>query len=181
MLHSNKKNILAIIGSTRQQSTNQAIVDWIKTDNADRFHCISAMDISALPHFNPDVEQQQLPTEVEAFRQSIADAQAVVICTPEYIFGLPGSLKNALEWTVGSTVFEQKPTALITASALGEHAHASLQLILKTMSANFTTETQLLISGVRAKFDEQGELRDAAMQGQLRLLSNNLADLVQKR
>ena len=138
------------------------------------------MDIGALPHFNPDVEQQQLPAEVAAFRQSIAAGDAVLICTPEYIFGLPGSLKNALEWTVGSTVFEQKPTALITASALGEHAHTSLQLILKTMSANFTVETQLLISGVRAKFDDQGRLTDAATQAQLRRLSNNLADIVQK-
>lgn len=177
----NRIKILAILGSTRKQSTNQAILDWLKSDNEHHFEFIDAMDICAMPHFNPDVEQQQLPTEVEVFRQSIAAADAVVICTPEYIFGLPGSLKNALEWTVGSTVFEQKPTALITASALGEHAHASLQLIMRTMSANFTTETQLLISGVRAKFDERGELSDAATLSRLRLLSNNLADLVQKR
>ena len=67
------------------------------------------------------------------FRKSIEEADAVLICTPEYVFSLPGILKNALEWTVSTTVFSDKPTALLTASSSGEKAHESLLLVMKTL------------------------------------------------
>ncbi len=64
-----------------------------------------------------DLDGENPPEAVLAFRKQIAAADGVLICTPEYVFTLPGSLKNALEWCVSTTIFSQKPTGLITASA----------------------------------------------------------------
>jgi chromate reductase len=81
----------------------------------------------------------------------------VLICTPEYVFILPGMLKNALEWTVSSTVFTHKPVALIVASAAGDHAMASLALILQTLTGQPVPATlQLLIKGAKGKMNEEG-------------------------
>ena len=119
-----------------------------------------------------------MPSEVVDFRKQIEEADGVLICTPEYIFSLPGSLKNALEWTVATTVFDSKPTALIVASALGEHAFQELLLIMKTMSANYNEDTTMLISGIRSKFDANSELKDAVLKDKLMLLSNNFKKLM---
>lgn len=88
--------------------------------------------IDKLPHFNPDMEEQEDHaglTEVNRFRALLRDADGIILCTPEYAGGLPGVLKNALDWTVSSSEFQHKPVAVISASpsmAGGERAQASL-------------------------------------------------------
>jgi NAD(P)H-dependent FMN reductase len=99
----------------------------------------------------------------------------VIICTPEYVFSLPGALKNAIEWTVSTTLFSEKPVALITASALGQKAHEALQLIMKTIYARFDEQTQLLISGVRAKIKDTGIVDEGTLQ-QVRSLVSHFAE-----
>ncbi len=84
----------------------------------------------------------------------------VLFCTPEYVFSLPGSLKNAIEWTVSTTIFSQKPTALIVAAASGEKALESLRLIMTTLEAQVRDETTMLIRGVRGKIGKSGEISD---------------------
>lgn len=69
-------------------------------------------------------------------------------------------LKSALEWCVATTVFSGKPTGFITASANGQKGHESLQLIMRTLMAIFTSETTLLVQGVKGKLDDQGEILD---------------------
>ncbi len=85
-----------------------------------------------------------------------------MICTPEYVFAVPGALKNAIDWTVSSGEFMNKPTALITASSLGEKAHESLLLTLKTLEAKIGENSALLISHARTKLNAEGEICDAA-------------------
>ena len=116
----NKKKILAIIGSTRVNSSNLNLVKYLEVLSKDIFEITYFEGLITLPHFNPDLDHENPPQEVVAFRQQIADAHGVIICTPEYVFSLPGSLKNAIEWCVSTTVFSQKPVGLITASASGE-------------------------------------------------------------
>ena len=106
------------------------------------------------------------------FRKLISEADGVLICTPEYVFTLPGSLKNALEWCVSTTIFSQKPTGLITASANGMMGHESLQLVMKTIEANFTEETTLLISGISGKINMENEITHP----QTALLINNFIE-----
>ena len=154
--------VLAICGSTRRQSTNLQIIKAIAQLAADDFEVEIYQHLAALPHFNPDLDDEQVPELVQAFRNQIGAADGVLICTPEYVFSLPGSLKNAIEWLVSTTLFYGKPTAIITASGLGQKAHESLQLIMKTIEAKLSDTTQLLIEGARPKLNSSGDITDAA-------------------
>jgi chromate reductase len=156
----NKKKILAIIGSTRANSSNLNLIKYLEVLSKDIFEITYFEGLGTLPHFNPDLDHENPPQAVAVFRQQIADAQGVIICTPEYVFSLPGSLKNAIEWCVSTTVFSQKHVGLITASASGEKGHETLQLVMKTVEAIFTKNTTLLIQGVKGKLNAEGDLTD---------------------
>lgn len=153
------KNILAISGSLRAKSTNLTIIENIAEMFADKINVTIYEGLANLPHFNPDLESGEPPEEVAELRRQIRETDGVLICTPEYVFSIPGALKNALEWTVGTSDFAGKPTALITASSLGEKTHESLFLVLKTIEAIITENTALLISGARTKVNSEG-IRD---------------------
>lgn len=157
-----QKNVLAISGSVRKHSSNQLLLRIIK-DQAKYLFEINIFDgIDTLPHFNPDYSLENTPETVLHFRNAIAKADAVIICTPEYIFSLPGSLKNAIEWCVATTVFSQKPAGLITAAASGAKAHEQLLLLMKTLEARFNDTTTLLIQGFQGKIDNERNITDAA-------------------
>jgi chromate reductase len=111
-----------------------------------------------LPHFNPDLDKESPPEKILSFRNKIAQTDGIIICTPEYVFSLPGSLKNALEWCVSTTIFSKKKVGLITASASGEMAHEQLVLIMKTLEAQFEDKNLLLIQGVRGKINVEGKI-----------------------
>jgi NAD(P)H-dependent FMN reductase len=156
-----KKNIVGISGSLRNNSSNTAILKIISTfesENAD-FHIYER--IGELPHFNPELDESP-PTIVDEFRKVLKEADGVVICTPEYAFGVPGVLKNALDWTVSSGELAYKPVAVITASTGGEKAHASLLLTLTALSSKVPASSTLLISFVRTKINANGEVTDPA-------------------
>jgi chromate reductase len=113
--------------------------------------------IGTLPHFNDAAAPS---AEVLEFRKKVKEANGVIICTPEYAFGIPGSLKNALDWTVGTAEFVDKPVALITAASHGLKAHAAMLLVLQAISANVIADSSMIISFVRAKLDEHGNVKD---------------------
>ena len=98
----------------------------------------------ALPHFNPDIDDEGLPLSVENFRPKIEEAAGALICTPEYVLSFPGKLKNALDCTVSTTVFSDKPVAIIAASTSGEKAHESLDLIMTTLGVIMGENCKLL-------------------------------------
>ena len=143
-----KLNILAICGSTRAQSTNLSLIKAIKHLFLEQLEIEIYSGLSELPHYNPDLDDTK---EVSIFKNKIKAASGVLICTPEYAMGVPGSLKNALDWTVASMEFSQKPVLLITASSSGEKAHASLLETLKVIEAIIPEECQLLISYAKTK------------------------------
>jgi chromate reductase len=171
-------NVFAICGSTREQSSNLQLIHAVSRLTADDMKIDLYEDISLLPHFNPDLDKEMAPQAVEQFRHRIQEADGILICTPEYVFSLPGSLKNALEWTISTTLFAAKPTAIITASALGENAHASLRLIMKTMDARMTEETQLHIPGIRPKIDAAGNVIDHATAEKISQLATAFRELM---
>jgi len=67
-----------------------------------------------------------------------------------------------LDWTVSSGELTYKPVALITAASIGKNAHAALLLILSALTAKVAEEATLVIPFVRAKLNENGEIKDAA-------------------
>lgn len=166
-----KKKVLAICGSTRTQSANLFIIQHIVKLLSSEVEFEIDNDISLLPYFNPDLDTDRVPNIVESFRKKIRKADGILICTPEYVFSLPGVLKNAIEWCVSTTVFSEKPVALITASASGTIAHESLQLVMKTIYADLRKETQLLIQGAKGKVNKEGEITDAVVAEQLKKLA----------
>lgn len=144
-------NILAIIGSASENSSNQQLVEFLVVSSENELNWIIFNELKSLPHFDPELSVNNTPSEITAFRALIEQADGVVICTPEYVFSIPSGLKNAIEWCVSTTVFSEKPCGLITASAQGEKGHEELQLLMKTLKATFTNETTLLISGIKGK------------------------------
>lgn len=158
-----RKKVLAISGSTRKRSTNETILQAIARLYEETLDIQVYHQLDELPYFNPDLDTagSEAPPAVKAFRELIARSDAVIICTPEYVFSLPGALKNALEWTVSTTVFSYKPFAFIVASASGEKAYESLDLIMQTLlQAPIDGRCKLLIRGGRGKINEAGEFAD---------------------
>jgi len=155
-----KKNIFVIIGSASRNSSNEKLVYNIADLTKDCFRLEVFNDLKTLPHFDPELSIDNTPNAILEFRNKIENADGILICTPEYVFSIPSGLKNAIEWCVSTTVFSDKPTGLITASASGQKGHEELQLIMKTVMAQFTDRSTLLIKGVKGKINEEGEITD---------------------
>ncbi len=155
-----KKTIFVIIGSASQNSSNQQLMNFFAKLTEYDFNVKIYTDLKLLPHFDPELSINNPPVIIETFRNAIQKADGIVICTPEYVFSLPSGLKNAMEWCVSTNIFSDKPTGLITASADGQKGHEALQLLMKTVMADFTNETALLIQGIKGKLNEHGELKD---------------------
>lgn len=154
-----KVKIVGINGSASQNSSNLAILKWIgKFGDAD-LELNILDDLKKLPHFQTELTDKDVPERITELRTQIENADGVIICTPEYVFSIPSGLKNMVEWCVSTTIFSDKPIGIITASTSGEKAHEELKLIMKTLQAQFTDETTLLIQGVKGKIDKDGSIK----------------------
>lgn len=158
------KKIIAICGSTRISSTNLHFIQAISMLVADSMEFSVVTTLGALPHFNPDLDTENPPEQVLDFRCRLKAADGILICTPEYAMGVPGTLKNAIDWTVSSMEFSNKPTALVTASSMGEKGHASLLETLKVLEARIIPETQLLIPFARTKISNDRIVHDQTLE-----------------
>ena len=134
--------VLAISGSLRRASTNIAALEALAKLAPDGMRVLVYRDLAALPPFSPDddVEDRPKPAPVEALRELVGASDAIVIAAPEYAHGVPGVLKNALDWLVASETFAGKPVVLINASPRAFHAQAALRETLATMAARLFPE-----------------------------------------
>ncbi len=176
-----RKNIFAIIGSASSNSTNLKLVELIASLTSKSLNLIIYNELKTLPHFDPKLSAEKPPKSIIEFRKGIGQADGIIICTPEYVFSIPSGLKNAIEWCIATTVFSDKPSGLITASASGEKGHEELQLIMRTAMAKFTDKTSLLIQGIKGKFDEQGNLTDHETKEKLDHFIDNFIELINER
>ncbi|MFC5649234.1 NADPH-dependent FMN reductase [Paenibacillus solisilvae] len=160
-------NILTISGSLRAQSSNSALLQGIAALAPGHFRFTDYNGLGDLPHFNPDLDGDgDLPhAAVSDLRAQLKLADAVILCTPEYANGVPGVLKNALDWIVSSGEFVHKPTAVISASPNplgGDKAHASLLLTLTMMTASIVENGRLMVPFVRSKVSSEGVITDSS-------------------
>lgn len=155
-----KKNIVAICGSTKASSSNLSLIRAIVKLNENDFNFKIISNIDSIPHFNPDLDNEMPPELVVNFRSILKSSDGILISTPEYAMGVPGTLKNAIDWTVSSCEFSHKPTALITASSQGQKGHQSLLETLNIIESNITNETQLLISFIKTKMGNDNIITD---------------------
>jgi len=129
--------LLAISGSLRRASSNTAALEALARLAPEGVKVLIYRDLAKLPPFNPDDdgEDRPKPEPVETLRTLVGASDALVIAAREYAHGVPGALKNALDWLVASETFAGKPVMLINASPRAFHAQASLCEILATMAA----------------------------------------------
>jgi chromate reductase, NAD(P)H dehydrogenase (quinone) len=140
--------LMAISGSLRRASTNTAALEALARLAPEDVKVLVYRDLATLPPFNPDddVEDHPKPEPVETLRALVGASDALVIAAPEYAHGVPGALKNALDWLVASETFAGKPVALINTSPRAFHAQASLRETLATMAARLLPEAFAAIS-----------------------------------
>lgn len=166
-----KKKILVIIGSATKNSSNRQLLEQVLEKNTDMdFHMYD--NLSFLPHFDTSLTDIGTPYEVLKIREDISSSAGIIFSTPEYIFSIPSRLKNLLEWCVSTTIFSEKPVAVITASANGEKGHEELLLILKTLGAETKDNHQLLLKGIKGKFDKNGLVENNTFAKVLKLVTD---------
>lgn len=175
-----KRKILAISGSTRKSSSNLNLIKAIADLTSETFVVNIFEGLSNLPHFNPDSDNENVSETVTDFRRQLRDADGILICTPEYAIGVPGTLKNAIDWTVSTMEFSKKPVALITASLSGEKAHQSLLGTLLIIEAQMTADTQLLISFIKTKVNDDFKITDKKTLNSVIQLIQSLTEIITK-
>lgn len=176
--------ILAISGSLRASSSNTAILVAAIGLAPDNMSILLYDGLGDLPHFNPEIDDDNALASVRRWRTQLKESDGVLLCTPEYAHGVPGVLKNALDWIVSSGEFMNKPTAVISASPSldgGDKANTSLVQTLRVMMAEVVEGATLCIPAVSAKLNNQGEVITPATAQALKSLLNTLAGTINKR
>ena len=168
--------ILGISGSLRAASTNTAVLRAAVLLARTCDEVVLFRGLGTLPHFDPDRDGDDAPEPVRHLRRAIGDCDALVICSPEYARGVPGVLKNALDWLVASPEFPGKPVAVVNASQRATHADASLRLILETMSGRLVEPACITLPLLGRNLDADGIVADPQLSGALRAALHALAD-----
>ncbi|UCI26950.1 NADPH-dependent FMN reductase [Mesorhizobium sp. B2-8-5] len=138
--------IIAISGSLRAASTNSALVAALAA-NAPADCRVEVYDgLGRLPIFNPDDEGERTPPEAARLIEMVTQADGVVVSCPEYAHGVPGGMKNALDWLVSRDAAVGKPAMLVHASPRSLYARAALAEIMRTMSFAMYEEGTLEIA-----------------------------------
>src|SRR5262249_18592078 len=119
--------------------------------------------LSELPHFNPDCADDESPRTVVELRAQLSSCDVVLICSPEYAHGVPGVLKNALDWLVGSGELIDKPVAILNAAPNATHAHASLIETISVMSGSIVHDASITIPLAGRKLDAAGIAADPVL------------------
>ena len=171
--------IAAISGSLRSGSSNGALLRAAAAHAPPNMEVFLYEKLGGLPHFNPDLDGDTPPRAVGELRALLGPAEGLIISTPEYAHGIPGALKNALDWLVSSGELNGKPVLLIHASPTGgERAQASLVPTLTVMDARVLLEASLRIPFGRNRLDADGNLSDPALLRDLRGALAALAEAV---
>jgi chromate reductase len=159
---------LAISGSLRASSSNTALLRALPLLTEPRVVFTFSAPLDRLPYFNPDTEESALPASISEWRAEIREHSALVFCSPEYAHGVPGVLKNALDWLVGGVEIVGKPIAVLNTSLPSTTAHASLLETLRVMGGRVIPEASVGIVLRGLKLNEEGIAAHPALSPLLR-------------
>ena len=160
--------LLTICGSLRASSSNAALLDAVGLLAPDGVEVSRCGGLASLPPFNPDSDVDPGPLPVLALREHIASADAVIVSSPEYAHGVPGALKNALDWLVSGVEIHGKPVALLNPSPRSLFAHPQLAETLRTMGALVVEEASVSLPISGRGLDAAGIAADAELAQRLR-------------
>jgi chromate reductase len=142
--------ILTISGSSRINSTNSKLLDHLIDLGTD--HAFERTNLHfRLPIFQAELDSNPLPEPVKKWRKKISNADALIICIPEYIHNMPAVIKNALEWLTSSGELVGKRVLPITFTPnepRGKHAMQSLKWSLQALDSNIIVELALYNSQI---------------------------------
>jgi len=176
--------ILGVAGSLRAGSFNRALLRAAVEVAPDGLDIVVFDGLGAIPPYNADVEAKGDPEPVAAFKTAIRDADALLIATPEYNYGVPGVLKNAIDWASrppGKSVLNGKPAALMGATP-GGTGTARAQLALRQSFVFTDTRAllrpEVLVTRAHEKVDATGRLTDERTRRSIRELLEALVDWV---
>lgn len=171
--------LLTICGSLRQKSFNRAICATLPELAPDNVSIVEAPSFANFPLYNADDQNADgFPPQVQAFAAAIAEADGVIIVTPEYNFSVPGALKNALDWVsrVPDQPFKNKPVAIQSAAGGmlgGARMQYHLRQIMVFLEARVFNKPEIFVSFAKGKMDETGDkLADEATR---KLIQDQLA------
>ena len=174
--------VLGISGSLRDDSYNRALLEAARQMSGTQME-ITLIEIGDLPHFDADVEAEGDPEVVKDFKNAIRAADALLIATPEYQHGIPGVLKNALDWASrppSDSPIGGKPTAIMgaTTGAFGTaRAQQDLREVLIYNDCPMVMTPEVLVADAASKVDESGEFTDEETLDFVRQLLDGLAEL----
>ena len=164
--------ILAISGSLRRDSQNTLLLRAVAEVMPVGVELELYDGLKDVPPYDSDDDVEPAPPAVAALRRAVAEADAVLIATPEYNSSIPGTLKNALDWAsrpLATNAFRSKPVAVIGSSAglFGAvWAQAELRKVLAAMGAR-VVDTEVSVGHASEKFDADGRLVDEEIRDQL--------------
>lgn len=170
--------ILGIPGSSRKGSYNRAALRAAQ-ELAPETAKIEVFEIDGFPVFNQD-DEGNVPAKVTHFKSKIRAADAILFSTPEYNYGIPGALKNAIDWAsrpYGDSAWEGKPVALMGASGgpMGTvRAQNQLRQCFVFLNMYPVNRPEVLIGTAHKSFDEQGNLTNEQSRKLIRQLIENL-------
>ncbi len=165
--------ILGLAGSLRRHSYNAGLLR-AAVEETPAGSTLVAGTITGVPLYNADVEAEGLPEAVQLLQQQLAQADGLLMITPEYNNGIPGVFKNAIDWMSsgpGAALFEGKPVALIGASpgGFGTILSQSHWLpVLRTLKTDPWFEGRMMVSRAGQLFDAEGNLTDEKTRETLR-------------
>lgn len=177
------QRVLGFAGSLRSGSYNRALLQ-AAAEEAPEGMTIETFDLSGIPLYNQDVEEQGDPTPVVEFKEAIGRCDGVIISTPEYQHGMTGVLKNALDWAsrpAGRSAMKNKPLIIMGASPspIGTaRSHIQLRHTLNYLQADMVLRPEVLVSHAREKFDEEGRFTDESGRKIMAELLEGLAEKI---
>jgi chromate reductase len=148
--------LLGFSGSIRKASTNTAILETL-AERLGPKAVLTIFPLNDIPIYNQDLEGDATPASVRAMKQAIAESDGLILCTPEYNHGIPGILKNALDWAsrpAFASPLRNKPALTMTSSpgfVGGVRAHAQMNETLASTMARVIARPQVVIAGVAQK------------------------------
>ena len=148
--------LLGLSGSIRRDSTNTAILRTLAEKLTNKAS-LTLFPLDDIPLYNGDLEGERLPQPVRALKDAIAKSDGIVLCSPEYNHGMPGVLKNALDWASRpgfASPLKNKPALIMTSSPGyigGARAHAQLRETLAAALARVVARPQVTIASVLEK------------------------------
>ncbi len=177
-------NVITICGSLRKGSYNRMLANVLPS-LAPAGMTIKPSPAIEMPLYNADIQAQGFPAEATALSDAIRAANGVIIVTPEYNYGIPGVLKNAIDWVsrMKDQPFINKPVAIQSASQ-GPLGGARMQYQMRQAMVflnAFTFNTpEIFVGMAQTKFDESGALKDEATRDFIKKQLEGFAKLIER-